>query len=518
MKFASTILDRLNNTYFPALLSLAGALVSLYPANPTNAPVPSRDSGVFLYVGWRVLHGEIPSRDVWDHKPPLIYFTDALGLSLSPDSMWGVWAVQFFFIFFAIFFLYKALQENLGTLPAIYGAVFFSSGLLAVMQQGNVTEEYALLFQIICFWLVAKTHKKNYSRSSIILIGLAGGFAFFYKQNTIGVWLAFGLLLIWNRLVTKNLRKLPVDLLSLGAGVILLSGILALYFGAHNALSEFWEQAFRYNFVYIRKGDTLKDLISLLIKGFTFLSLGNLLYFTVAGWLAAFVFIWVHRKSWLQSLNPLIFLAILDFPIEVLMIAVSGRSILHYYLTPLPSMAFLVGIFVYALIIILEKIFKTNRKIFWSIGYAFLLIILGISQLQQVRDYPAYMEQISFNWYEEILSYVDENTKDYDPVLILGAETTINFISRRVSPTRYVYQYPLQLLGKRSMVEEFFEQILQDKPRLIIDTRGRRSLDEKLFVSIRKRSDAVDGAIQYLTEAYEPVFYYGDWIIYKHKN
>jgi len=44
--------------------------------------------------------------DVWDHKPPLIYFVDALGLSLTPNSLWGVWGPRGRFYFcYAVFHL-----------------------------------------------------------------------------------------------------------------------------------------------------------------------------------------------------------------------------------------------------------------------------------------------------------------------------------------------------------------------------------------------------------------------------
>jgi hypothetical protein len=79
----------------PVLISTLGTIIALYPNNPNNMTLPSRDSGVFLYVGWRLINGDIPYKDVWDHKPPLIYFVDAFGLTLTPDSLWGVWLLQF---------------------------------------------------------------------------------------------------------------------------------------------------------------------------------------------------------------------------------------------------------------------------------------------------------------------------------------------------------------------------------------------------------------------------------------
>src|SRR6266496_1916463 len=100
---------KLQNIVLPTFMFMVGTLIALFPSNPNNMTLPSRDSGVFLYVGWRFLNGDIPYRDVWDHKPPLIYFVDALGLRLTPDSLWGVWLLQFIVIFLTLLLIYKLL-------------------------------------------------------------------------------------------------------------------------------------------------------------------------------------------------------------------------------------------------------------------------------------------------------------------------------------------------------------------------------------------------------------------------
>src|SRR5689334_15080804 len=166
---------RLKNTILPTLTSLIGTFLALFPANPNNMTLPSRDSGVFLYVGWRFLSGDIPYRDVWDHKPPLIYFVDALGLTITPHSLWGVWFLQFIFIFFTLFFIYKLLNQGFGIYAAIAGTIVLSSGLLTILEKGNVTEEYALVFQACCFWLFINAWRKNFPVSCSFWIGLLGG-------------------------------------------------------------------------------------------------------------------------------------------------------------------------------------------------------------------------------------------------------------------------------------------------------------------------------------------------------
>src|ERR1041385_4708261 len=146
----------------PILASVLGTIIALFPSNPANMTLPSRDSGFFLYVGWRFLNGDIPYRDVWDHKPPLIYFVDALGLTITPHSLWGVWFLQIIFIFFTFLILYKLLDREFGIYAALAGTVVLSSGLLTILEKGNVTEEYALVFQVWSFWLFVSTWKKDF--------------------------------------------------------------------------------------------------------------------------------------------------------------------------------------------------------------------------------------------------------------------------------------------------------------------------------------------------------------------
>ena len=67
------------------LAILAGALLLpslFYPL--------ARDQGVFAYVGTLILKGGWPYRDVWEVKPPGIYYTYAAIIGCSGRSMGGV--------------------------------------------------------------------------------------------------------------------------------------------------------------------------------------------------------------------------------------------------------------------------------------------------------------------------------------------------------------------------------------------------------------------------------------------
>jgi len=56
--------SKLREIVIPAFISVIGTFIPLFPSNPTNMTLPSRDSGVFLYMGWRFLSGDIPYKDV----------------------------------------------------------------------------------------------------------------------------------------------------------------------------------------------------------------------------------------------------------------------------------------------------------------------------------------------------------------------------------------------------------------------------------------------------------------------
>jgi hypothetical protein len=293
---------------------------------------------------------------------------------------------------------------------------------------------------------------------------------------------------------------------------------VAVYFASRNALYDFWEQAYLYNFVYIGKHEGIRRLIPVFAKGFLYLQNGWVLYLAIAGWLAGLAYIVRKRKKTPAPIHPLIVFALINLPIEVMLITISGRSILHYYLTPLPVMAVLAGSLTYTLPLALEKI---QVKIFQKAKVwmpAVVLAVITLAQFGQITYYPEYVRALTANGYTSAIKYVTENTGESDKVLLIGAESVVNFLTRREAPTRYVYQYPLALLGRRPMFEEYFNQIMENKPVLIIDTRGRTSLTEKLYEPLQKRSQLVRDGVKWLGENYQQVAQFGEWFVYKLKE
>ena len=132
------------------------------------------DAGVFAAVTEHVLAGKTLYKDVWDHKPPMIYLINAIPAIAGDGSMP---AIRFYERLYAIagtlafFFTLRMLFAN----PWL--AFIFSIGLNlhffnpAVFQGGNITEEYATIFLLmgILFAVTGKKYSINPLLTSPIL-------------------------------------------------------------------------------------------------------------------------------------------------------------------------------------------------------------------------------------------------------------------------------------------------------------------------------------------------------------
>ncbi len=122
--------------------------IVLVPVSPALQPIPHRDSGVFLYIGQGVLEGKIPYLDFWDHKGPLIYYINALGLFLFKESYWGVWLMELFFLTISAKLGFSLMRDRFNTSFAFVGTASWVLALGKVFTiqfgGGNHVEEYAL--------------------------------------------------------------------------------------------------------------------------------------------------------------------------------------------------------------------------------------------------------------------------------------------------------------------------------------------------------------------------------------
>lgn len=264
------------------LVVLAGLV--MLPVSPAFIKTPTHDSGIFLYFGSQILHGQLPFRDLWDHKPPAVFYVDALGLLLG-GSRWGVWMMEVLSLSAAGGFAFAFLSSFFGSGPAAFGVAGLFLNLVLVLEQGNLTEEYALPFQFAGLYLFARAERRGRYGWLGIGMGLAMAGAFLLKQTLVGVWLVIGLYILITRLAKRDGRGFVSAILPIAAGAAAGLGMVVLYFAANRSLPAFWDVAFRYNFIYsdVTNGDRLRSLLAL---GQFLLSSSGFYMITTTAWLA----------------------------------------------------------------------------------------------------------------------------------------------------------------------------------------------------------------------------------------
>lgn len=281
------------------------------------------------------------------------------------------------------------------------------------------------------------------------------------------------------------------------------------FFGLQGAVAQFWSAAFAFNLIYSSSVASFLDRLKPVIIGITPLTTVGLLQFAGIGYLLGLLLI-LFRRNIIRGWLPLLVIGLFDLPIELIFISTSGRTYPHYYMTVLPVLALFTGITFWA-------IFST--RFLYDLPYiAKYVLSLGVVGVFLWTSFNPYREQVlsfrSVNRQHSVVSEIEQNTYPEDKVLLWGAETSINYFSRRKSPSRFVYQYPLYTQGYANdqMIIEFLDDLIRERPRLIIDTRDPGTPLYEFPI----QTYAIRQRIAYLQCHYRIVGEIQDWIVYEY--
>ncbi|HEX9018629.1 MAG TPA: glycosyltransferase family 39 protein, partial [Anaerolineaceae bacterium] len=234
--------------FWTALWSAVSALV-LLQTSPWVTQTPGNDAGIFLYFGSEILKGKLPFVDLWDHKPPLVFYLNALGFVLGHGSRWGVWVVELAAVSLGSVCAFFFLRRYFHTWPAALAVGGLLVNLAFVLEGGNLTEEYALAFQLAALLLFAREEDSPRPGWYGLGIGVLMGGAFLLKQTLIGIWLALAIYLLAAALLARR-RRAWIVITQMAGGFLLVVLSSFAYFAARGALAAYWDVAFWFNMVY----------------------------------------------------------------------------------------------------------------------------------------------------------------------------------------------------------------------------------------------------------------------------
>jgi hypothetical protein len=445
------------------LLCLIAILVSLvlFESNPATHS-PSRDGGIYAYIGSEIVRGKLPYVDAWESKPPGIFYLNALAIYWG--GRWGIWFSEFLFLVGAAWVGHKVMSTWWGQFPALIGTLSWLSGLIFLRLDGNYTEEYSLLFSFLAFSLFSSSLKGEKTWIYDFLIGLTGGLSFLLRANHVGVQVALGFTILSFGLWRKEYFRTLLRLSLIGVGVLLPFTLFAVYFAYQGALQPMLDAALIYNFSYT--GEHANFLFTL-ARGFVVL---NILAFTAL--LGYITILFAERKNIIDFAAPWYVLLLVNWPLEILLSSLSGRAYNHYYMCWLPVLSLLCA---FAFSYYGKRIINVLSSRPIELTYTFLMLVLLIGSLSGLKTYSetiqAWMSGRKLPEHIDPVSlYVQQNTKPNETVLVWGAQAGINFLAGRQAPSPY-FLYPLFLpsLVTVPMADRFFSDIQENPPTLIVD-------------------------------------------------
>jgi hypothetical protein len=381
---------------------------------------------------------------------------------LSGGSKWGVWLIELGALLVAATLGFKLIKRSFGVRAAVISLALSLATLILVIEGGNRPAEFALPLQFACLWLVARLDNPRHEQQRIFVLALLCGLIFWTKQNAVGIAIATALYLIVSRIRSSQWRWLARDLFLLTIGFALPSIAVTAYLATRNALPHFWEAAFVYNFVYSADGPSASARNLAVATKYLFLT--GLLPLALIGFGSA-LWAWLSKAPVFRDHRALLSVALIGLPVELVLFNLSGRSYAHYAITLLPLLTVFAGLAVW---IIVDHLMKLAVRDMLLVGASLaLLLALAIAKHATAGDRLA-----SLRAGAQLSSYIEQSTASTDTVLLWGAETSINFLSQRASPSRFSYQFPLYHQGytNETLIVEFLDAILAERPRMIIDT------------------------------------------------
>jgi hypothetical protein len=498
------------------------------------------DSGMFAYIGSRILEGDLPYRDVFDTKPPGVFYVNALAQMIGGPSPWAIWGLGAIWISAAVLILFSALQSFAGVLPAFCATAAFILTLHhpSYYQGGNLTEVYALLPQAVIL-AAAVTYSRRPSHALLFLAGAMTAAAVLFKPTYMSLGLAFAAVAAAEAFLARQWRQGWLRLAVFALGFALPLAGVALSWAGHGAFGDLWDAVVRFNFVYSSVGFSLQGMYGAFRTLFVEEPLSSLTPIAVAG---AALLLWNARDvARARRMNqPLedrqaaagaVAVAAVAVPIEWAMLTVSGRNFGHYFVTPLPAMCTVLAYFLFET---LRAVREKSIPRPWAIVLAAVLASLGIAWLVEVavKEVPRPAEVASIlrgTWEgdslaDPLVQRITELSEPTETVFVWADHPELNFLSGRRAPSRYVFSLHLLLPGTGNSLRfaELLEDLRRDPPALVL-TQWSSSIgvpflgaprDQLCLDCTAEVREGVLALADYLRQGYIEVERIGEWVIF----
>lgn len=438
------------------------------------------DSSVFKTIALCMEKGLMPYKDSFDHKGPLLYIYNWLGMQIA---YWrGIWIIEFVSLFTCFFFMYRMARIVCGRFFALLAVTICSAPLYLYFEGGNLTEEYALPFLAGALYIFANYFVNHYiSKARLIMCGLSFGAVCLLRINMISVWLVFCIAVLLQCLHEKEGQKILFFLKWFVTGTLLIIVPIFLWLIAKGAFEDFVIDYFIFNHLYIKA--------TALGRYNSFMFFANNSYVILATVIS--VYMCKQKKIFYISYLAYIF-------VTLAFICVSGQTFSHYGMVLVPML-------VYPISLLLSKADIKEKN-----GYLFFVLYIMLAQVT-----PAWISGVNkaaeYYFQEDITSarvdttgkvveYVVSNSEENEKIIVWGNWDIIYALSKRLPASKYSYQFPIGKVDNR-ILADFFDELKENFPKIIVISSDLGDMEQFLVENNYICTADIDGVAIYMQNA-----------------
>ncbi len=456
-----------------------------------------RDEGAFGYIGQVIINHGVPYMDVFDHKPPLVFYVYAFALLIVPPTAAGIHLFLHAYNFLTIvslFFLAKVYfgSDSAGLWTALIYAVFSAS---PAIQGLTASAEMFMLLPITLSLLLAVLSVRRKSLSLAFASGIFSALAFWMKQTAafgglfVFLYLTAGLLSRGNGEGETRRISIRMMLAWLAGGAFVSLGV-TVYFYWKGVFREFFYWSFIHNIYYAERVDAALNFQILLLRVKDVLKDG---FVPVAAGICYGVYSIARRDRRGYFTVSFVLFSLLG--------AVPGFAYKHYFAQIAPSVALAGGFAAWDLIGKMRPQIR-NLATFLSAA-AVILLPVGVNTQYFLGKNPDDVSRAMFGYNpfpesRTLADYIARRTKPDDRIFIFGSEPQILLYADRKSSVSSVMLYPLMsdYPKNREFQEMAWDEIVRTRPTYIVyvDLNSSIGWDEKADPLILRRLDQLVAA------------------------
>jgi hypothetical protein len=457
------------------------------------------DEGIYQVVGSALREGRILYKDIWDHKPPLLYVIYAIANS----DLYYVKLLSLLTGLASIFPFFKLARALFRTKKAYYLATgIYVIGLGSPLIEGNIAnaENFMMLPIVLGFYTFLRyitTRKIKY----IVISGLMFSISCLLKAVSIFDVATIFLLLLFINLgvvaprislitlkrssVFKNITirfRITVPFL---LAFSILPLITLLYFFFHHAMSYFIESVLSDNVGYVSYENVLFFPMGAIVLKVVLLGIvvGALIYWRQRiGFVGFFILLWMS----LSMFNTFF----------------SQRPYTHYLIVLLPSFSLYIGyLFIKQwntiaklVILFVTWMIITTAFSFYHQNVAYYINYLAfVMNVKSVNSYESFFDNKTPSYYA-IAEFVKTHTRKNDNIFFWGESGQIYELSGKLPPGRFIVSY--HIMSTPANIIATKQALQKANPKYIISNKPSPDLEQ--FSEGYKLKYTIDG-----TDIYE---------------